>query len=200
MLIFAFGIVSNGLAEEKLAELRTFSFSNESQIGFKANAFLHDFRGSTREVLGRFELDLNALNQPGRGAIEIDAATLNTKNKKRDALMRQDHLEVRKYPLIRYVIRKAVLETDDPVQQKADYLLDGELELHGTTRPVRVIATLNYRNPNKLKIAGTVPLALSDHQIKNPSVAWLFKVKDDIKVTFNLVAEPASPFLPKIEE
>lgn len=172
--------------------LNKYEFDRPSEIKFKANAFLHDFTGVTENISGRFELNLNHLEQPGRGAIELPAKTLNTKNTKRDKLMREKHLQTESYPLIRFVIIEAKLEYNDVLQKKADYVLLGEFQLHGQSRIIRVIATLDYRNPERLEIVGSFPVKMTDYNIPIPSVAAVFRVKDKVNVTFSLTAVPKS--------
>jgi len=60
----------------------------------------------------------------------IDLASVNTNNDQRDDHIRSaDFLDVAKYPTMTY--RSTGLREDG-----GDYLLDGELTLHGVTRPV----------------------------------------------------------------
>ncbi len=188
-----FFISSAMAAEEPARKVTSYSFDRPSQVGFKAKATLHDFRGVGSAVTGRFELDLAHLDKPGRGAIELQAATLNTKNRKRDKVMKEESLKVAQYPLIRFVIQKAKLDFNDPAQKKADYILGGDLEICGKTRKIdHIVATLDYNRQENLKIEGSFPLKISDYGIVIPSFAKIFKVKDEVRVTFNLVAVPNS--------
>lgn len=180
-LLFLFCASSAGAAQQ------TYKFTNPSVVGFKANAFLHDFSGETSNIEGKFELDLNDLERPGRGAIEIEARALNTKNRKRDRDMREKHLHVKRHPFIRFVVIRAKLDSRDVIEKKADYVLDGELQLHGVRQNIRVLATLDYRDPDNLEITGEVPLLMSDFDIPTPRLG-LIKVKDRVKVYFKLTA------------
>ncbi len=177
------------LAETKTTRTK-YVFDRPSTVGFKAKGTLHDINGETEVVTGLFELDLENLDKPGRGVIEIQTKTLNTKNRKRDKIMRKQHLETTTFPLIRFVIVKSKLEFNDPEQKKADYILTGELELHGVRRNIQFIATLDYKRKDNLTIEGYVPLEMIDYDIAIPSFAKMFKVKNKVRVVFNLTAVP----------
>lgn len=177
-------------AQETPQQLQTYLFSPKSKIGFKARATVLDFKGESTALTGRFELDLSNLDQPGRGALEVRADSLNTKHKKRDRVMRQKHLETEKYPLIRFVIKEAKLETDDPDQKKADYVLQGELDIHGVRKPIQVVATLDYKRDDKLKINGSIPIKMTDFEIRIPTFAVVLRVKNEVNVYFDLIATP----------
>lgn len=189
-ILFPFSFL---FAEESAApKLTSYVFNNPSEVGFKAKATLHSFRGKTDTVSGRFELDLAHLGKPGRGALELRAKGLDTQDRKRDKKMWSEYLETQKYPLIRFVVQQARLEFDDPIQKKADYVLTGELDLHGIKKSVEMVATLDYKQQDNLKIEGYVPVKMTDYLIPVPAFAKIFKLKEEVRVTFNLTATPGS--------
>lgn len=171
--------------------LVTYRITAPSTVGFHAYAFLHDFKGETSDIEGKFELDLDHLENPGRGAIEVDAKTLNTKNRQRDRVMREEHLETAKFPKIRFVVLQAKLDSVDAEEKKADYILTGELDLHGVRKTIEFLATLDFKDPKNLKIVGEVPLLMSDFDIPIPSLAAVIRVKNKVKVSFQLTASPS---------
>src|SRR5258706_15766583 len=72
------------LYQKNNSHFKTYEFTGPSTVSFNAYAFLHDFKGETSNIKGRFELDLDQLNNPGRGTLEIDASSLNTRNRQRN--------------------------------------------------------------------------------------------------------------------
>ncbi|MFD4787194.1 YceI family protein [Streptomyces sp. NPDC058459] len=71
------------------------------------------------------------------GTLSLDAATLDTKNAKRDEHLRSaDFLDVAQYPEIAFVVRSVERGRPDAAEIK------GELTAHGITRPQAVTARL----------------------------------------------------------
>jgi polyisoprenoid-binding protein YceI len=89
-------------------------------------------------VKGRFSRFQGTLDLSGDPAIEltIEAASLDTKNEKRDEHLRSpDFFNVEMHPYIRYVSETATLEDGRLVAR-------GRLHARGVTRPLSVEATL----------------------------------------------------------
>ncbi|PYV57590.1 MAG: hypothetical protein DMG91_06200 [Acidobacteria bacterium] len=67
--------------------------------------------------------------------------------------------------------------------------MNGELTLHGVTRPQPVGATLAVDHKT-LRASGDFSLRQSDYQIKLvSSIGGALKVKDELRCSFNIVAE-----------
>ena len=72
------------------------------------------------------------------GTLVIDAASIDTKNKKRDAHLRTaDFFEVEKFPTITFEVTSGRLADSGKLE------LTGTLTVHGQTRPLSVVADLN---------------------------------------------------------
>jgi polyisoprenoid-binding protein YceI len=70
-----------------------------------------------------------------RGTVTLDAASLDTKNDKRDKHLRSaDFFDVDRHPAITFVVRGAVLRGDDTVE------VSGQLTVRGISRPQSFIA------------------------------------------------------------
>jgi polyisoprenoid-binding protein YceI len=66
--------------------------------------------------------------------------------------------------------------------------LNGELTLHGVSRPLTVPARVTI-NGDILKASGTFSLLQTDYDIQLVSVAGgALKVKDEVKFSFDIVA------------
>ena len=71
------------------------------------------------------------------GALVIDAASIDTKNKKRDTHLRTaDFFEVEKFPTITYDVTSGRLVSPGTIE------LDGTLTVHGESRPLAVSANV----------------------------------------------------------
>jgi polyisoprenoid-binding protein YceI len=87
-------------------------------------------RGAFDRWGGTFELD-PANPAASRVSVRIDAASINTREEKRDAHLRSaDFFDVEKYPELRFESTK-VEKIDD-----ASYRVTGDLTIHGVTREV----------------------------------------------------------------
>jgi polyisoprenoid-binding protein YceI len=72
------------------------------------------------------------------GTLVVDAASINTKNKKRDEHLRTaDFFEVQKHPTITYTAKGGRLTPSGQVE------VDGELTVHGQTRPLPLVANVD---------------------------------------------------------
>ena len=104
--------------------------------------------------------------------------------------MRGKVLETDKYPEI-------VFDVSDVSPNNANngptvVTLNGQLSLHGATRPQKVPATIVVTG-NMLRAFGEFPLRQSNYNIKPVSaVGGALKVKDEVKFTFDIAARKQS--------
>ncbi len=92
---------------------------------------LFKVKGTFTGMKGDFNFNADALSTSSFD-ICIDAATVNTKNKKRDAHLREpDFFDVEKYPNICFVSSSVSKTTDG-------YITKGELTMHGVTKTVEI--------------------------------------------------------------
>jgi polyisoprenoid-binding protein YceI len=90
---------------------------------------------------------------PSRSSVEveIDAASIDTREEKRDAHLRSpDFLDVQSYPTITFTSSRVERAGQDRLR------VIGDLTIHGTTREVVLDTTINGRgtNPFGLEVAG----------------------------------------------
>lgn len=95
-------------------------------------------RGKFENFSGTITIDEN-----GNSAVtaEIDVNSINTGNEQRDGHIKSaDFFEVEKYPTATFTSTSVKPDGDD-------YLLDGDLTLHGVTKPVTLKLEFNGVNP-----------------------------------------------------
>ncbi len=145
-----------------------------------------------RAFTGKVEFDADALRASGL-SLTIQSASLSVLDdvsdkdrREMEKLMKEDVLEVEKYPEIRYDSSQIVVTRVNEALYKA--AVNGDLRFHGVTRkqPLTVrIALLG----TMLRGSGEFVLKQSDFQIKPVSVAGgILKVKDELKFSFEMVA------------
>ena len=163
--------------------------AGRSHVWFDADAPLHSFRGETREMSGSFTLQHTAPLQISDATVTIKAASIETGNGARDADMRQDFLEVERFPTIE--LRIVELLTTRPMADGTswDVVLGVQLTVHGTTRNVPVPATVRLAAEG-LTARGQVSLDMRDFRIRVPRIL-LIPMSSEVRVGFDVVARPA---------
>ena len=91
------------------------------------------------------------------GSLTIDAGSFDTNNRKRDEHLRSaDFFEVIAYPTISFVTRQARYIDDGRVE------IDGELTVHGRTRPLTLIADVTIVDGRTATVATEVDIDRRD--------------------------------------
>ena len=106
--------------------------SNNSVVNFGiSNMKWKTVEGTFSGMKGTIDFDENNL-QNSSFNVCIDAATVNTKNEKRDAhLKNEDFFDVEKYPEICF--------TSSSIEKSSEgYLTKGTLTMHGVSKPVEI--------------------------------------------------------------
>jgi polyisoprenoid-binding protein YceI len=122
--------------------------------------------------------------------MKIQTASLSVENDMSDKdrremarVMQEEVLEVTRYPEIEFQ------STAISSQGNGRIAIDGNLTLHGVTRPHRMAAQLSLIGPT-LRAFGDFSVRQTDYRIKLASVAGgALKLKDELKITFDIVAQ-----------
>ena len=101
--------------------------------------------------------------------------------------MRQDVLEIARYPEIVFVSTKVAANRTAEGQYQTR--INGTLSLHGVTRDQQINARVTV-NGGGLRAQGEFALRQSDYRIKPVSaVGGTLKLKDELRLSFDIVAE-----------
>ncbi|MFQ5840472.1 MAG: YceI family protein [Candidatus Methylomirabilales bacterium] len=146
------------------------------KVTFHADARLHEFTGTTREVSGWFRTDDLRTPTEATGCVGVEAASLETGIGLRDTKMRTNHLETDRYPDIVYRVN-AIVRVGDQL------LLAGTLTLHGVSRSVRVPIQITPL-PDGARVKGAVTLDIRDYDIPIPRFLFV-RMKPEVVVTFD---------------
>jgi polyisoprenoid-binding protein YceI len=151
-----------------------------------------------QQFTGSVEWD-SALPEAVRIDLVIDAKSLKVTDDDLDpgdvAKVQQDMetkvLEVEKYPEIHFLSNVATLRESSEGKWALD--VSGSLLLHGVSQPVVVPLTVEMSG-NVLHLQGETTLRQKDYEIEPVSVGLgTVKVKNEVKIQFNLVAEAPPP-------
>lgn len=115
--------------------------------------------------------------------VRIPLAGLRSGEKGLDKNMRAA-LEADKFPDIEYkLVRYELAKSGDGAAAKAE----GELTIHGRTKPVKIDVELRFR-PDGVELVGAHDLLMSDYGVKPPTLMFgTIKVKDSVAVRFDLL-------------
>ncbi len=168
MLLAAISFVSPLAAEYKVDYKR-------SSIRFKAYSRLMDAPGIFHKwtFKGSINDDLQAT-----GRLRINVASLDTKNGRRDAHLRNpDFFDVKKHPYSTFIIRK-VAATGNQV------VVTGKFTLHGVTKPLTI-------RLKKAESGGAVTLTgrtwIKRKAFKIDYDSFLNPIKDRVRLSFRIV-------------
>jgi polyisoprenoid-binding protein YceI len=158
----------------------------ESRVWFDADARLHSFRGETQKITGYFTLGQSSSLQLTEATVTIDAASLETGNSDRDADMRQDFLEVGRFPTIEFRVVELLIPRPAAIEASWDLVLQGQLTVHGVTRDIKVPMTVSLA-AERVTARGQMYLDMRDYHIRVPRLL-LIPMKSEVLVGFEVVA------------
>ncbi len=153
-----------------------------SEINFTASSRLLDAHGFFGKWDADVRLDPDAFER-STVRLTIDAASINTRNERRDAHLRgADFFNVAKYPTITFA-STSVARTSPTTG-----VITGDLTMHGVTRQVQVPVTVKFYEGGRGRFLGAFAVRRRDYGINYDS--RLNPIEDEVAVQFNLsVAE-----------
>lgn len=162
-------------------------------VRFTVEGPLDDVIGVTRQASGSVTFSPESWSRL-KGAIAVDLTTLRTGIDQRDQDMRNEFLEVTRFP-------RAVLIIDS-VEQPSSAALNnggsvtgtatGSFEIHGVRRSLKVPLTLKLDSEGKLRASGAFEVPFSDYAITRPQRLFL-KLGDTAEVRFEMGFEKVQP-------
>ncbi len=180
------------------AGARLVAADGAARAGFVLHTFWHDVEGTTASVAARLDSASGSVLIDGEVTVCVEAATLDTGIGRRDRKMREEHLEVEKYPRLEFRSTAAPRpsaaqepragaaegEGAEDAAPPARLVVEGDLTLHGVTRRVSVPVEARAL-PDGWAMKGAIVVRLTDYGIPDPSIA-LNKVRDEVDVHFDI--------------
>jgi polyisoprenoid-binding protein YceI len=121
---------------------------NHTSVGFSIRHFFSKVQGRFKEFEGTIQFDAK---DPAASSVEvtIQAASINTENDRRDADLRSPNFfEVDKNPTLTFKSSKVTLDAGKTTLAPGDHFkIDGDLAMHGVTKPVTLDATFLGSGP-----------------------------------------------------
>ena len=164
----------------------------ETLVAFESRAPLESFTGRTRSVRGLIDLTPSAIGDSVSVHVDVEMASLDTGIGKRNADMRENHLETDRYPTATF--RGASLAGDAPRAladgQSTEVRMTGQLTLHGVTRRIELVVALTYERDvagATLRARTRFPVLLADYEIPRPKFLFM-KLGEEQQVTVDVLA------------
>ena len=163
-----------------------------NRVTFLSKAPLETFEGKTSQISGYVVLDPTHVAGKVTLHFEVDLASLDTGKSKRNAHMRERHLETDTYPTATFD-GATVIEGSAPALVAGTpitFEVEGDFEIHGVKRRTLVHAEVTLSTDGEreaLNIVARFDVALSEHEISRPKFLFM-KLNDIQKVTVELTA------------
>jgi polyisoprenoid-binding protein YceI len=173
-------------------------------VTFTSKAPLETVVGKTGEIAGFIEVDTGDITGTAKAAFEVDLASLKTGIGMRDGHMRDQYLEVEKYPKAVFVLKQVKNAGSNAFQNNSpvELTLLGDFTVHGVTKEIEIPATAIYMKESEdtrvrlpgdlLHVTATFDVYLSDHNIKRPQFVIL-KLDDRQRIDLDFFASTAVP-------
>lgn len=152
--------------------------------GFDGTCTLFDFSGWTRAVVGELTFETGRLVETARGRVTADPASLDTGDAGRDREIRENLLELERYPRMSFDLSALRMTGVDTVD------VSGTMEIHGIRRDVTIPCSIRLRRDGYVWVKGEIKANMSDFGIEPPVKLAIIKVADEIRIWFEVWAEP----------
>jgi len=165
--------------------VRAFASGMLSSLGHSPTFAVRKFSGEVtfdRAIPAQGSLTLAI----GSDSLEVIDDIKSKDRREIESTMKQDVLEVSKYPQIEFV--SAGVTSDTLGEGRYQMTINGNLSLHGVTRPLAIPAQISVYG-DEFRATGEMTLSQSNFGIQPVSVAGgALKLKDELKLVFDLVA------------
>lgn len=177
----------------------------ESQVTILVGkAGILSFAGHTHEVVAkavRGRVTFDPTDWPNASvSLEFDAAALRVTGKGESAsnvptvertMLGEQVLDVRRFPTIAYQSRRVSVAFS--AAGVAALTIDGDMTLHGKTRPLTIRASATVDTSGGVTATGTFRLKQTDFDmVPVTAVGGTIRVKDELDIQFVLKARPAN--------
>ena len=166
--------------------------SAQNVVRFTSQTQVAEFEGVTDKIDGYVLLDGEPLSDTTGGDdtelyFEVDLASLDTGIGLRNRHMRDDYLEVEKYPYASF--KGKIVHSEASGNGDARLTATGTFTVHGVSMDREITCDVTPTGPGyRAKCA--FPVLLSDHHIEIPKVMFL-KLSNEIQVDVEFTVAPA---------
>lgn len=172
-------------------------------VMFTSQAPLETIVGKTAEIVGMVDVD-PANVSTAKARFEVDLATLKTGIDMRDTHMREQYLEVAKYPKAIFELTKVLKSSQNTLDDSkpVDLTVEGNFTVHGVTKAITIPMKVTYfkeSESTKSRLPGDIihvqakwDLLLSEYSINRPQFIIL-KLDDKQAIDIDVFASTGTP-------
>lgn len=147
-----------------------------------------DAMGETSDVSGMIVFDANGAVQRERSSIIVELRTLRSDDSDRDDFLETDALESLKFPFAELVVSAVPgLPWPLPTNSTVEFQLQGDMTLHGVTRPLTWDITAEFGS-DSVNVSAVTNFTFGEFDMVKPSFFFLLSVEDNIRLELDLVA------------
>jgi polyisoprenoid-binding protein YceI len=170
--------------------VQAFAAGMLSILGHSPTFAVRDFKGEARFEDGRIETFALELTIRA-GSLELLDKVARKDREEIETRMDRDVLATSAYPEIEYTAQEVAATPSGRGQFHVR--MDGRLSLYGQSHPHAVDADLKIFG-NGIQLVGDSLLRMSEYGIPRvTALAGAIKLKDEVKVTFDLFGQPENP-------
>lgn len=163
----------------------------DSEAGYRVHEVLNrsdvTVTGRTDSVTGSARVDGTTITE---ATVTVQVADIATDSAQRDSYFRDSALDVSAFPQATFTLTGPITDAVPSGSGTTEVRADGELTLHGVTKPVRADLQIGL-DGDGVAVSGTVPITFSDFGVQAPDLGFV-KVDDAGAVEFLVHATPAS--------
>ena len=151
----------------------------------------NDAVGTTSDVTGQLALRPDGAVVQDASKITVNLRTLATDNRQRDGFIKDNTLQVNRFPNAEFVPTKAEgIPSPLPASGEATFKLTGLMTVKGVQKEVTWDVTAK-RNAGQLEGKATTAVKFGDFGMTPPRVASVLSITDEIRLELELVATQA---------
>jgi len=193
LILFAVQVSADENISEETKRIDLVFDNEKSELSFFLKGNVHDTLGFPEKIDGAATIFISKDGKlaGGEGNVILEAAKLDTKDRKRDKRMKKKFLHVKKFPHITFSttsitpeqdVKNIAVKTskDKPLPVK----IKGDLTIHGVTKEIELNVATYFEGERIIADSQTI-LLLQDYNIKNPSLLW-FKTENEVHIKFHI--------------
>jgi len=145
-----------------------------------------DAIGKTSAVTGTIVVSSDGTIDSTQSKITVDITGLQSDSGMRDGFIQGSVFESRQYPTVEFVPTK-ITGLANPLPQSGDltFKLEGNLTVHGTTKPITWDATATATDGKDLKGTATTSFTFADFGLNQPHVPRVLSIEATIKLEYD---------------
>lgn len=143
--------------------------------------------GESSDVSGAIVFRADGSVDPDHSRIMIDLRTLRSNEARRDNFLRTRSLESNRFPIAEFVVRKASgLTLPLPQSGEVVFQLEGDMTMHGETRPLEWEASAQFGAASATGQART-SFTFPTFGMSKPSLLFIISVADEVRLEVDFV-------------